>query len=412
MPRSALAFAALLLLHDPIITFVGSALPAHGLLGMALLWFVADLLREAIWAGRLPWCGGRTTLLALLPISALGLLYSLLDTGDFNVRVQFMATFILVPIIWCAFSELSASDAGRRATGRLLLLYVASELTLMLLQISFFLTGSGIAPSETYGFMIPGSQFNVNNLACMIVALSVFYNAVGGNWPRWERRAFNAIVLLILLITFSRLALVLYLLDRARSLSLRRAGTLMLSLAAVALVGWGIAKMDYTGNETIDASLYKAKSLATIADVGLEADSSTSSRSESYVNFLAQLDNLGLGSAAILNYSRFTWNALFSDETLYINPHSMVVEFGYWMGWPGLIVLALFFVFAYGRGSQGNPVQRGFLLLSVVVASSIPSSAIPLPTLWMGMLLIAMVGEFRPRPPAQALLPLAASSAQ
>jgi len=395
-PRPALLFIVPLLMHDPLIALSGMALLAHALLAAGLIAFATELLSIAIRHRVLPWYGGRTMLAALLPMSLLGLIYSQLDQGDFNVRIQFMATFLLVPLIWCAFSQLSATEPGRRAVGHALLIYVASELGIMLLQISFFVTGAGIRPSETYGFMIPGSQFNVNNLACTVVALSVFYNAASAIWPRWQRLTFNCIVVLILLITFSRLALVLYLLDRARSLGLRRAGMLLISLAVVAAAGLLIANIDYTGNDTIDASLYKAKSLATIAELGLEADTSTSSRSESYVNFADKLGMLGVGSVGILNYSRFTWDALFSDETLYINPHSMIIEFAYWMGWPGLLVLTVFLVLAYGRSSQGSLLERGFLLLSVLVASSIPSSAIPLPTLWVGLLLIAVVGAFRP----------------
>jgi hypothetical protein len=395
--RPALAFAVLLLLHDPIITLTGSALFAHALLVAGILWFAADLLLQAIRRRELPWIGGSTTMLALLPISTLGLLYSLLDRGDFSVRIQFLTTFVLAPLIWCAFSQLSTTVRGRLLVGRIILIYVAIEVIVMLLQASYFLLGFGIAPSETYLFMIPGSQFNQNNLACMILALSVFYNAVSGDWPRWQRVTLNLLVVAILVITFSRLAILLYVADRIRSLSLRRFGTVLGLLAVLVGAGLLIANIDYTGNDTIDASLYKAKSLATIAEIGFETDTSTSSRSESYFNFVDKLGVLGFGSAEILNYGRYTWDALFSDETLYINPHSMVVELGYWMGWPGMISLALFLT-AFLRTSQGSAFQRGFILLAVLLTSSIPSSAIPLPTLWVGMLLLAMLGEYRPRP--------------
>jgi hypothetical protein len=398
VPRAALAFATALLLHDPLITLSGSALPAHALLGLGLLWFSATLVISALRTGRMQWSGGMTTLTALLPMVSLGLIYCLIDQGDLDVRIQFLATFVLAPLIWCALSQLSATEAGRRAVGRLLLIYVATEFSLMLLQISYFLIGAGIAPGETYESMIPGSQFNGNNLACIIVTLSVFYNAVSADWPRWQRRAFNIIVVLILIITFSRLAVALYVVDRVRTLRVRNIRIVLLSVVALITAGMLLSQIDSTGNETIDASLYKAKSLATIAEVGFEADSSTSSRSESYINFFDKLGSLGFGSAQILNYSRFTSDAVFADETLYIDPHSMLIEFGYWMGWPGLIVLGLFLGLAYWRRRQGGWVQRGFIFTAVLLASSIPSSAIPLPNLWVGMLLLGMVSSYRPRP--------------
>ncbi|MEJ1936107.1 hypothetical protein WDZ92_38425, partial [Nostoc sp. NIES-2111] len=177
-------------------------------------------------------------------------------------------------------------------------------------------------------------------------------------------------------------------------------GRTMAILAAVLLAaGFSLASIDYTGNETIDASLYKAKSLATIAEVGLEADSSTSSRSESYYNFADKLTSLGTGSVRILQYGEFTRDALFQDEALYVNPHSMVVEIGYWMGWPGLISLILFIVLTYGRSSQGTWLTRMMIVAAVLLISSMPSSAIPLPSLWLGIVLMGMLGDFIPAMP-------------
>lgn len=394
--RPAKTFVMFLLLHDPLITLTGVSLPAHALMAASMLWFAIELVRLATLERRVPWSGGRRTFLAILPLTVLGLLYCLLDGGDLSVRAQFLTTFILVPLIWCAFSQLASTGGSRRSVSQVILLYIAVEFGIMLLQISYFLFGIGIPPSETYLFMIAGSQFNLNNLACMVLVLSIFYNAVSGETPRWQRVLFNVLVLAILLITFSRLAILLYIADRIRSLSLRRLGTVLAFAITVLCAGLLIANMDYTGNDTIDATLYKAKSLATIAEVGFEADTSTSGRSESYFNFAAKLGTLGFGSTEILNYSRYTWDALFSDETLYINPHSMVIEIGYWMGWPGLICLALLLTI-YLRSELGSINNRAFLLITVLLASSIPSSAIPLPTLWIGMLLLAMIGDYRSR---------------
>jgi hypothetical protein len=384
----------LLLLHDPLVTLVGMSLPAHTLMAASMLWFALELVRLAAVQRRLSWIGGQRTLLALLPLTALGVVYCLLDSGDLSVMVQFLTTFVLIPLIWCAFSQLASTEEDRRSVSQAILLYVAVEFGIMSLQISYFLFGIGIPPSETYLFMIAGSQFNLNNLACMILVLSIFYNAVSGKAPRWQRMLLNILVLAILLITFSRLAMLLYIADRVRSLSLRRFGSVLAFAITVLGAGFLVTNMGYTGNDTIDATLYKAKSLATIAEVGFEADTSTSGRSESYFNFAAKLGTLGFGSTEILNYSRYTWDALFSDETLYINPHSMVIEIGYWMGWPGLICLALMLTI-YFRPKLGSINNRAFLLITVLLASSVPSSAIPLPTLWIGMLLLAMIGDYR-----------------
>lgn len=391
--RAAFTFTALLLLHDPIITLTGGALLSHALLAISFGSLCVLQLR-ALLARRLIWAGGLPTFSVICTLALLGTIYSLMDTGNFNVRVQFLMTFLLIPVMWVAFSELAAEQRTRQSLHRLMLVYVATELAIMLLQIAYFLIGIGLPPGDLYESMVSGSQFNGNNLAATIVMLSIFYNATSQERPLRERLLFNLITTVILLITFSRLAVLLYILDRMRGLRVRHISQTL--LVAAALVGFGLvfSSIEYTNNETIDASLYKAKSLAKIAEVGLEADSSTSSRIESYANFVEQLGRLGLGSAAILDYSAFTSGAVFTDEALFINPHSMVIEFGYWMGWPGLLALGAFVLVAYMRSSQGGLLQRCFVLMAVLFASSISSSAIPLPSFWAALLLLAMLGAY------------------
>lgn len=407
-PRGALAFAALLLMHDPIITLSGSALLSHALLALGIAWFCASLGLRTLRTLRFPQVGGLPTFCSVFALAALGTLYSLMDSGTFNVRVQFLAVFLLMPLMWVAFWNLSAEPASRRAVHRLLLLYVATELSIMLLQVAYFVVGIGLPPSEFYDSMISGSQFNGNNLAAIVVVLSIFFNATAQATPRREWLLFNLITIAILLITFSRLAVLLYIFDRVRSLNVQQMGKAMAVGIVLVAVGLSVSNIEYTGNETFDASLYKAKTLATIVEVGFDADSSTSGRSESYFNFIEQLGSLGIGSVAILEYSTFTSGAVFADRALYVNPHSMVIEVGYWMGWPGLLALGGFMLMAYMRSSQGAILQRGYVLLAVLFASSIPSSAIPLQPFWVGLFLVAMLGAYGHPIALRQRLPIAA----
>jgi hypothetical protein len=382
----------LLLLHDPLIALTGSAMVGHALLAISLAWFCLSLLRGAF-ARSLPWVGGLPTFSVVWALALLGTIYSLMDEGNVNVRAQFLATFVLMPVMWVAFSEQAAAPITRLRVHRLLLVYAATELMIMMLQIAYFMFGIGLPPGELYESMVSGSQFNGNNLAAIIVVLSIFYNATSQGVPRLERRLFNLITTVALLILFSRLAIILYIFDRLRSSSVKR---MVWPLAIVVVLLVSGQMIEYTGNETIDTSIYKVKSLATIVEVSLEADSSTSSRSESYFNFVEQLGGLGVGSVAILGYSNFTYGATFADAALFINPHSMVIEFGYWMGWLGLLTLGGFILVAYMRPSQGGAGQRGFVLMAVIFASSIPSSAIPLPSFWAGLVMLAMLGAYDP----------------
>jgi hypothetical protein len=406
---AAFAFTALLLLHDPVITLTGSAPLGHALLAIGVVWLCLSLGMRALTSQRLAWAGGLPAFAAVCSLSGMGIFYSLIDRGEFNVKVQFLATFVLVPMIWAALSELAINPKLRAPLCRLLLFYVLTELSIMLLQLSYLLVGIGLPPNDTYESMVPGSQFNGNNLAAIVVLLSIFYNESSKDVLRSERLLFNVVVILILVIILSRLAVLLYFFDQVRRLSFRQAKKMIAIAAVAAAIGVAVVNIESTGNETIDVSLNKAKSFAAIAEVGLETDRSTSSRSQGYINFFDQFASLGVGSMAILDYSTFTASAVFDDEAGYAAPHSMLIEFGYWMGWAGLLTLGTFMLVAFGRPCQGSVWQRGFLLIAAFISSTIPSSAIALPSLWIGLLLLAMLGNFRSSGASEIAKPLLGS---
>jgi len=397
--QASLAFTALLFFHGPIITITDSGTTGHLLFGLGLVFICSSLAFQVSRTRSLPWVGGLFTFVAVFMLMIVGTLYLLMDPTDFKVRVQFLASFLLLPLMWVSFSCISTSATTRLAIFRILLLYIGVELAIVLVQLSYFLIGFGLPPNQTYPTMITGSQFNGNNLAAIVVLISIFYNATSLKTSRLEWLLFNLMTITILLIIFSRLAILLYIFDRLRSLSRRKIGHALVVLSLLALSVFIVGNIEYTGNKTIDTSIYKAKSLASIADIGFETDRSTFSRSQSYAHFLEQLGRLGIGSAVIFDYSRFTSSAVFPDRALYVNPHSMLIEFGYWMGWPGLGALGVFLLAAFTRSNQGSLMQRGFLLIAVLLATSIPSSAIPLPSLWAGLILIAMIGVYRQSPP-------------
>lgn len=383
----------MLLMHAPIIALTGSALLSHALLGLAALTFFALASHRIIMSRKKIWIGGLPSFLAIYSLASLGVFYSIIDQGPFNVQIQFFAVFILLPILWMALSEIANHHASHHLLLHLLLAYVIIELVIISLQITFFLFGVGIPPSEQYGSMVSGSQFNANNLAAIVVTLSIFFNASSQSSPLSKRWIFNSTVILILLITFSRLAIILYILDQIRYLTLRRI-CVVLPLIFIFIAFMSITlSVEDTGNETIDTALYKARSLITLVEAGIDTDSSTSSRAASYINFTNNLGTLGVGSASIFQYSTFTSGADFMDKALYTNPHSMLIEFSYWMGWLGLLAL-IGFLLMYVRSGQGSLFQRWFLIGSVLLATSIPSSAIPLPPMWVGLLLLAMLGPF------------------
>lgn len=103
-PSAAFAFTSLLLIHDPLIELTSSALVSLALLAIGLSWFCLALLRRTL-TGSPSWTGGLTTFGVICALAVLGKIYSLMDGENLNVRVQFLSIFMLMPLIWVAFSE-------------------------------------------------------------------------------------------------------------------------------------------------------------------------------------------------------------------------------------------------------------------------------------------------------------------
>lgn len=386
--KAATLFFASTLFHDPIIGLTGQAIIAHALLLICLLFYVWFIVTRAAHGYSAIWIGNVYGILSIVPFALLGLLYSLVSGGDWAIKVQFAFTFLLLPLLWSCISLAKYSAILHKSVVKTIYLYLITEFILTLAQLSYTLIGVGLVPNSKYVGMITGSQFNGNNLATIITLLAIYLQGQKTMLSKKEWIILQVIVFVCLILTFSRLALIIYTISLVFHKGVPTVAQIVKLGTGVLLFFTAVLSIDSVGISSIDNLLYKAKSILQIFTIGLETDSSTMGRSESYFNFITQLPNLGLGSVEILNYSKFTSNANFSDGTLYINPHSLLIELGYWLGFLGLFFFINLLVFLYFRNSKLSIFKRGWLLFIVLAVSSIPSSAIPLPSIWLGLLLL------------------------
>src|SRR5690606_27006857 len=126
-----------------------------------------------------------------------------------------------------------------------------------------------------------------------------------------------------------------------------------------------------SSNELFVNSLKRIQSILIILESGISVDDSATLRLKSYIYFLENILDLGFGSGKINDYFKYSYAADFETELMFQNPHSLIVEIGYWLGLPGLILfnLALLYLFRYS--------ERKLLLFGVIsISTLIPSSII------------------------------------
>lgn len=386
---SGLLLLGAILFHPQLLVMTRVPVVAHGLL------FFAVLIRFAVvvsrWRGgdKFIWVGGYSFFVLFTAFNGLGIVYSLMGNVPTDVRLKYLTSFLLMPLIWWSLSEVVYDDGKRRKLVGYVRFFVFIELFIMLLQLSRVYFGYGLPGSDVYDSMIPGSQYNSNNAAAIVVGLVIFYSRVVSDDATINRVFFYCAAFGVILLSGSRLGIILFFLCMATMLTLKNALVIVLFSFVFYFVLTNSAGF-VSGNPVLSNIAYKLSTFETMLGGVTEVDSSTSARTASYEIFIENLPRLGLGTNEILNYSKFTSIGEFADEAIFSNPHSMLIEFGYWMGWLGLVSIVVLFLFMYLRPSVSMREGVG-LILAMIVVSSMPSSAIPLFGLWLVLLMVGMI---------------------
>lgn len=240
-------------------------------------------------------------------------------------------------------------------------------------QLCYYVFGVGFPISESYKeyFFISGTFSNPNDLAAIVVLVSFVFSAI-------ERDLNKKVVLLVwfliftlLIITGSRSALIVIsaFFIYSRGFEFKQ------------ILGYGIASIfivflySYFISNAVEGPLgriaERIETIALVASGGISSDSSMSIRSESYLHFLSQLGNLGFGSGKLNDYFIYAEGADFNKDLIFQNPHSLVVEVGYWLGLPGLLSLFFAFFYIFMRYTVSKASLSILMVTSMFISSSV-----------------------------------------
>lgn len=370
--------------------FFDSGLIAYGpLIVMMFLVFLSEILKPSTMEYK-DWLAA----LCFIPYAIFASYFYLSNPYEGRILTTYFLTIFLIPIfvfVFLRLSRYSCENDFNEFIFNSINIFLIAQLFICLGQMMTYSFGFGFPVSSNYDslFFITGTYTNPNDLATIILLISFCITKIESKINSNKKTITWLIILLLLLLTGSRSALLISLIVFLATRKINIISiftTIMISIVSIFLIDF-ILNSD--GNsDVISRMSERLESFVNIYENGMSSDDSMSIRLESYIHFLHNLQNLGLGSGEISNYYKYSNNATFQGWLLFQNPHSLIVEIGYWLGWIGLLSFFIAFFLLFLR------YQRDFLFLIVALISmSISSSVLGSYIYFFFLILIIFSGE-------------------
>lgn len=312
---------------------------------------------------------------SFMPYTLLASYYYLNNPYDGKILSTYFLTILFIPFFVFIFLRLSKyypSEEFYNFILRIIIVFLIGQLIVCVGQITTYILGFGFRVSSEYmdSSMVTGTYFNSNDLAAIILILSYCFTRLEFTVKNNIRIIIWVVVFLLLIVTGSRSALTLTLMVFLLSRKINIINSLSISLFFIVSIFLTNFLFINTNNDVVGRIVSRLETLHNIYQNGINDDGSMNLRIESYIHFLKNFKNLGLGSGEINNYYKFSNNANFDSWLMFQNPHSLIVEIGYWLGWGGLLSFFLaFFFLAY-------QYQRSFIFIIVAIISMFISSSV------------------------------------
>lgn len=312
--------------------------------------------------------------LFLVAFSVLAQSYLLIENG---IRVVMSMEFFFVfslPILYLAAMQCVTRSFIKYVSSGLLI-FLVWQLIVVLGQISKNVFGVGFSLPASYsdGYsiqyanMLTGTFYNANDLAATCGMVFLFFLIIQPLRPLVSSWAI-AICLVLSVLTLSRSVLVFIMFSLffvALFRSPFKSMLVAILLGATVVIGIYLLQQYLGHYPFVERIVTRINSIFTVLDRGLGADGSLSLRTVSYLHFLGQIDALGVGTISYQDYTRFVGDLGPGYELMAVNPHSFLVEVGYWLGWAGL--------FTFGAAMFLIVPKNYFLFLYCLLSFSVLS---------------------------------------
>lgn len=325
-------------------------------------------------------------LIFLIYFSLLASIYLIWDKGFLGILSMENFFFLSLPLFFIVAGRLNNQE-GLNFTYRFFLYFIYFQLFVIIGQSMKMLTGIGFnTPAEyttgidqaDYENMLSGTFLNSNDLASLVAMIAVFFLLL--KHYHGYKVGFGLIaVFVILILTASRMSILLFTMNViifwfCNKKTKKNKILLLLPVVILALVSIYNLIDSYSNSfEALNRVKQRVDTIFIVLNNGISSDNSMSIRFESYLNFIDNLDSLGYGTMKFRDYSIFVNHLGAKFSLLAVNPHSFIVEIGYWMGWLGL---SLFLVFMISLFIKKFTVLNFFVFVSFILITMISSSVI------------------------------------
>lgn len=314
--------------------------------------------------------------LAWLPYVGLASYYYVSYPLDGRYLTTHLLAIITLPMITLSILCIQNKSNGARYSiflYRSIRLFLFMQFIICLGQISTYTLGIGLPINEEYRdyFMITGTFYNPNDLGAVTLLIAFIFTGIERQFSLKRQGVIWSLIIILLLMSGSRSALlataVLFMLTRGFNIK----SILLYSLILLFfIISYNVFFSD-TESGVFFRFVYRLESLVNILKSGVGIDNSMGLRLDSYLHFIKNINSLGVGSGRLNDYYQYADTAQFKTELMFQNPHSLIVEIGYWLGWPGLLTFALATLYLLQYSSKKLAV-----ILIVGISSLIPSSVL------------------------------------
>lgn len=328
-------------------------------------------------------------LMLLTLFSLLASSYIILDKGINGALSMENLFFLSLPLFYISASRLN-SLKNEEFTFKIFLYFIVFQFFVLLGQGIKMLTGVGfsapveystVAVQSDYENMLSGTFLNSNDLASLAVMIAVYFLLLK-YYHGYRVGSGLSLICIILMLTASRMSIFIFTISlfvfwfantRMKASNILLALFLYLPLLfAVTVLVYSSISFFSDSIEAISRVKSRIDTIFTIMGNGISSDNSMSVRFESYQNFLSNLPNLGYGSGRLRDYGVFVDHLGDRFSLFAVNPHSFIVEIGYWMGWPGLVLfLSFLFSLFMSRFSMLNIYVFIIFILVTMISSSV-----------------------------------------
>lgn len=343
------------------------------LLGLAIYFPYLLAANGTVLAGHLG------ALLFLVLFSILACTYLIVERGAGAIISMIFVFFASLPLLFIAIARVH-DLGGEKFIVRVFLAFLIWQSLVVLWQIAGRVSSIGFDSSthynnelpENYALMLSGTYYNSNDLAGTVGAIFAFFVLLKGQLRHLSTLGVFLCVFLALA-TASRAVLLFFVVSTlyySYSKSALKGALAAVAGAGLSLVIFFVLTNYFRDIGFVERISERFLSIIRVITEGVDSDNSMTLRLVSYFQFLSNLDSLGLGSVKLKDYYVFVGQLGPRFELMAVNPHSFIVEVGYWLGWAGL-ALWLFFIAMMASKDFGRYLYAifSFLVLSMVSSS-------------------------------------------